>query len=308
MNTDSFAASRIALFAKRDAILKENRTLCESLAAQSDSLVALCDDLTSLLLTRESQLAERDDKIAAQQETIYAQQTNIKRCQTELNTLRREIAALRRTTDRPNEDETATKRGKSLQRAIQKQRKDHLTHQHTLEVQVADLTARLCAKDEEISSLRHKWEEAQLRYVKLMELYQTQQEELLRLRPVVPKPAETIEERSAPDPICTDSLISELNQHARTLTISVVGGSPTWQKKAQDAFPMLRFLGNQDFDDAKLATTDILLINTNHVSHSCTTKAANLAAARHTEICYTSKHNLTQIAELLCERIHSILS
>lgn len=306
--TESLATKRLALLAKRDALLKQNHAIQSALATQSDALTTLCQELTTLLLEAESRLAHQEDVISMHKDTIRTQQADLKRCQAELASVRREMVTYRTQSTPHADEEPALRRGKSLQRAMQKQRKDQFAHQHSLESQIAQLTAQLTAKDEQIRTLQTKWYDAHLDNLKLREECQAQHDELNKLRPTPAVPSIPEEEPPSEDIISENPLINELNHHARTLTISVVGGSNTWQQKAQKAFPALRFLGNQDFDDAKLATTDILLINTNHVPHSCTTKATNLAAARHAEICYTNKHNLSQIAELLCQRIRTILT
>lgn len=306
--TESLATKRLALLAKRDTLLKQNQAIQTAIATQSDALTTLCQELTSLLLEAESRLSHQAEVISTHKDTIRTQQADLKRCQAELASIRREMATYRTQATPPADEEPAPRRGKSLQRAMQKQRKDQFAHQHSLESQIAQLTAQLTAKDEQIRTLQAKWYDAHLDNMKLREDCQSLRDELNNLRPAPVLTSIPEEEQPSEDIISEDSLINELNHHARTLTISVVGGSPTWQKKAQAAFPHIRFLGNQDFESSKLDTTDILLINTNHVPHSCTNKAANLAAARHAEICYTGKHNLSQIAELLCQRIRTILA
>ncbi|MBQ8682258.1 MAG: hypothetical protein IJ510_00830 [Selenomonadales bacterium] len=307
----SLASERLALLGERDALIKQQQIIQESLSAQSDALTAFCRKMTTLLLTAETRIAEKTAEIDSLSAALRQAQADNKHRQTELTALRRELTALKKTASAPPAEETdsTAKRTKSLHRAMQKQRKDQFAHQHCLEARLEELTAQLTAKDEQIRSLQAKWEESQMRCLVLMERERVLQDELLRLRPApqLPEQDEPASDETADIP-SADPIITELNRLAQTLTVSVIGGSPTWQKKASAAFPSLRFLGNQDFDSAKLLTTDILLVNTNHVSHACTKKAVDLAAARQTEVCYTSKHNLSQIAALLCDRIKSILS
>lgn len=306
---DFFASKRLALLGERDALIKEQHTIQASLTTQADALSIFCQQMTDLILTAESRIAEKSNEITALTDTLCQAQSDNKRQQTEIASLRREIAALKKSAlATSTEEDSPSKRAKSLHRATQKQRKDHFAHQHALETKISELTELLSAKDKQIQSLQAKWEESQSRYLALMERERAQQDELLRLRPA-PSVPEVVEEEVLSDEIPSATpIIAELNRLSRTLTVSVIGGSPTWQKKASEIFPNLRFLGNQDFDGAKLMTTDILLVNTNHVSHACTKKAIDLATTQSAEICYTSKHNLPQIAELLCERIHTILS
>lgn len=306
---DIFAAKRLALLGERDALIKQQHILQGALTAQTESLASLCAQMTELVLSAEARIAEKSAEVLSLTDTLRQTQADNKRQQTELAALRREMATLKKTIlAPPAEEDTPSKRAKSLQRAAQKQRKDQFAHQHALEEKINELTELLSAKDNQIQVLQSKWEESQARYLALMERERAQQDELLRLRPTPPAPEATEEDEVSDDLPSADPLIAELNRLSRTLTVSVVGGSPTWQKKAAESFPHLRFLGNQDFDGAKLMTTDILLVNTNHVSHSCTKKAVDLATSQSAEICYTSKHNLSQVAELLCDRIRAILS
>ncbi len=310
MTQDDFLASkRLALLGKRDALIKEQDILQASLNAQTEALSTFCQQMTELILTAESRIAEKSDDVAVLTDALRRSQADNKLQQTEIAFLRREVAALKQCVSiPPAEDDSPSKRAKSLHRAAQKQRKDQFAHQHALEMKVNEMTVLLADKDKQIQALQAKWEESQSRYLALMERERALQDELFRLRPApsVPEVAEV--EVMADESESADPIITELNRLSRTLTVSVIGGSLTWQKKAADTFPYLRFLGNQDFDGAKLMTTDILLVNTNHVSHSCTKKAVDLATSRQTEVCYTSKHNLSQVAELLCERIHAVLS
>ena len=308
---ETFAAERLALLGKRDALIKEQQTLQQALSEQTDAMSDFCQRMGDLLLAAEAHIDEKETEIKELKDSLRQSQSDNKRQQSDLAALRRELAEAKKASlPQPAEiDDTSATRKKSLQRAMQKQRKDQFAHQHSLESRIAELTEQLSAKDAQIRTLQSKWEESQARCLALMERVQIQQDELIRLRPA-PQPTEQADPAidETDNTPSADPIIAELNRLARTLTVSVIGGSPTWQKKASEAFPALRFLGNQDFDSAKLLTTDVLLINTNHVSHSCTTKAADLAASRKAEICYTSKHNLTQIAELLCKRIKSILA
>lgn len=306
---DLFASKRLALLSKRDALIKEQHTLHASLTTQTEALSSLCGQMTELVFSAESRIAEKSDEITALTNTLRQAQADNKRQQTEIASLRREIATLKKSTPAPPaDDDSPSKRAKSLHRAAQKQRKDRFAHQHTLEERISELTELLSAKDKQIQALQAKWEASQSRYLALMERERAQQDELLRLRPAPTAPEVVENEVIVNESESADPIITELNRLSCTLTISVIGGSSTWQKKAAETFPHLRFLGNQDFDGMRLMTTDILLVNTNHVSHSCTKKAVDLATTRQTEVCYTSKHNLSQIAELLCERIHTVLS
>lgn len=85
--------------------------------------------------------------------------------------------------------------------------------------------------------------------------------------------------------------------------IYVVGGTEKWQKKAEEVFPMMHFLGSEkNFDRSALAQADYVIINTNAVSHACTEKAKN-AAPKSASIIMTSNNNLDLLRRKLLETI-----
>ncbi|MGO5439262.1 hypothetical protein ACTQX2_00080 [Megamonas funiformis] len=90
---------------------------------------------------------------------------------------------------------------------------------------------------------------------------------------------------------------------ASQLKICVVGGSDSWQKKISETFPFMKIIGNKDFHINKLDNVDVLIINTNYVSHAWTQKAYDLAHSQNAEIIYTAKNNLEQIKNEIMKRI-----
>ncbi len=183
-----------------------------------------------------------------------------------------------------------------------------------LQSRIDELIELLAAKDRELIEAKRQYDALFEQYIHVVNkesLLQTKVTELkndLKLlkppekKPLLAAPSDLHEPEPIPD------VISAFNLIAAELRIAIVGGSPTWQKKAADTFPLVRIIGNQDFEPGRLDSIDVLLINTNHVSHACTQKASSIANARRIEFYYTSKHNLEQIAEELCARLQPFLT
>ena len=88
------------------------------------------------------------------------------------------------------------------------------------------------------------------------------------------------------------------------LAIFVVGGSISWQRKAAERFPYMRFVGNEkNFDDAPLHAADVLVINTNAVSHAATEKAKR--AAKGAVLVLTSTNNLDIVHKKIVQEVLS---
>ena len=83
--------------------------------------------------------------------------------------------------------------------------------------------------------------------------------------------------------------------------IYVVGGSQTWQGRVAAACPDLKVIGSQkNFDAQQLQHADLLILNTNFVSHACINKAKD-AAPRTTRVRFLSQNNLTTLYALITE-------
>ena len=88
------------------------------------------------------------------------------------------------------------------------------------------------------------------------------------------------------------------------LKIAVIGGTDAWQAKVMERHPGFKVIGSsKNFDRDKLIGTDILVINTNAVSHACTQKAKG-EVDKGTEILTISTNNL----EILDKKIMDILA
>ena len=87
------------------------------------------------------------------------------------------------------------------------------------------------------------------------------------------------------------------------LKVAVIGGTDAWQAKVAERHPGFKIIGSsKNFDRDKLAGTDILVINTNAVSHACTQKAKG-EVDRGTEILIISSNNL----DILDKKIQALL-
>ena len=85
--------------------------------------------------------------------------------------------------------------------------------------------------------------------------------------------------------------------------VAVIGGTDTWQAKVAERHPGFKIIGSsKNFDRDKLSGTDILVINTNAVSHACTQKAKG-EVDRGTEILIISSNNL----DILDKKIQALL-
>ena len=87
------------------------------------------------------------------------------------------------------------------------------------------------------------------------------------------------------------------------LKVAVIGGTDAWQAKVAERHPGFKIIGSsKNFDRDKLSGTDILVINTNAVSHACTQKAKG-EVDRGTEILIISSNNL----DILDKKIQALL-
>ena len=87
------------------------------------------------------------------------------------------------------------------------------------------------------------------------------------------------------------------------LKVAVAGGTDSWRAKVTARHPKFKDIGNsKGFDTQKLNDVDLLVINTNNVSHSCTMKAsANTPGS--SKVLYTSYYNLDLLDAQIIGRI-----
>lgn len=164
----------------------------------------------------------------------------------------------------------------------------------SMQSQRADACAKLELADKEIARLKSSVSELQ--------------EELWKMMKAMPDTAQDSEEDDAPayeyyhvedgddlqddDAAGDDDVIEENGEKLRNLAIYVIGGSESWNKKAREKFPYMKFLGNsKSFDGSGLKFADVLVANINSVAH-CTIHRAKLLVPDSCSIVMTDARNL----------------
>ena len=165
----------------------------------------------------------------------------------------------------------------------------------------AELSAQVESLTAERNGYRGKYEDILLENIRLQEMMTEYRERLRRHEPIVMKEeivAEAPDQEMA-EPEDDVDCFADL-----PLKVSVIGGSDAWQAKVMERHPGFKVIGSsKNFDRDKLSGTDILVINTNAVSHACTQKAKG-EVDKGTEILTISTNNL----EILDKKIMAILS
>lgn len=178
-----------------------------------------------------------------------------------------------------------------------------------------ELAVRLAAYREENERLRAERNEAIQRTIELRAEVDALREELRLWQRGKRRPGDvTGESGEAAAAAMAGSVASAVaDDHAAeaaavdplaALAIFVVGGSEAWQRKAAERFPYMRFVGNEkNFDDAPLHAADVLVINTNAVSHAATEKAKR--AAKGAVLVLTSTNNLDIVHKKIVQEVLS---
>ncbi|MCR5758675.1 MAG: hypothetical protein K6F95_12350 [Selenomonas sp.] len=139
-----------------------------------------------------------------------------------------------------------------------------------LEKICVDMENQLMVLQAERDSYREKYEDILVENIQLQEKLTDIRERLRKHEPLVEKitPADVpVEEEK--------KIVAYVDCFADLpLKVSVIGGTDAWQAKVLERHPGFKMIGsNKNFDRDKLVGTDILVINTNAVSHACTQKA-----------------------------------
>ena len=169
-----------------------------------------------------------------------------------------------------------------------------------LETICADLENQLSVLQAERDSYKEKYEDILVENIRLQEKLTETRERLRKHEPLVEKPVaedvpEEEEEQAEEDVDCFAGL---------PLKIAVIGGTEAWQAKVLSRHPGFKIIGsNKNFDRDKLAGTDILVINTNAVSHACTQKAKS-EVPKGADVLRISTNNL----DILDKKINALLS
>lgn len=164
----------------------------------------------------------------------------------------------------------------------------------------AELSTRVEALTVERNGYREKYEDILLENIRLQETLKEYRERLRRHEPIVVK-EESVEVEADLE---ENETKAELDCFAGLpLKVSVIGGSEAWQAKVMERHPEFKVIGSsKNFDRDKLSGTDILIINTNAVSHACTQKAKG-EVDKGAEVLIISTNNL----DILDKKITAIL-
>lgn len=171
-----------------------------------------------------------------------------------------------------------------------------------LENLCASLTEQVEILRGERDGFRAKYEDILVENIRLQEKLAETRERLRKHEPLEPQaaveevPEEAFGETALEEPA---DCFAEL-----PLKVAVIGGTDAWQAKVAQRHPGFKIIGSsKNFDRDKLMGTDILVINTNAVSHACTQKAKG-EVDRGTEVMTISTNNL----DILDKKISAILA
>ena len=173
-----------------------------------------------------------------------------------------------------------------------------------LETICADLENQLTVLQAERNRYKEQYEDILLENIRLQDVLKETRERLRKYEPLAEKPepeviaeGEDVTTQDA-DEECLSDCFADL-----PLKVAVIGGTDAWQAKVAERHPGFKLIGSsKNFDRDKLAGTDILVINTNAVSHACTQKAKG-EVDRGTEVLIISSNNL----DILDKKITNLL-
>ena len=173
-----------------------------------------------------------------------------------------------------------------------------------LETICADLENQLVVVQAERNRYKEQYEAILLENIRLQDVLKETRERLRKYEPLAEKPEpEVIAESEdvttqVADEECLSDCFADL-----PLKVAIIGGTDAWQAKVAERHPGFKLIGSsKNFDRDKLAGTDILVINTNAVSHACTQKAKG-EVDRGTEVLIISSNNL----DILDKKITNLL-
>lgn len=193
----------------------------------------------------------------------------------------------------------------------EKKTRNVFTEKAALEQEIAVLQAKLEEQAAKLADCRREIEDAIVARIKQRDELDALREENRQLRrrlaayepPVPCQPPADAAGVPVEDSPAEPARTREEQEFFDSFRIYVVGGTEKWQKKAEEVFPTMHFLGSEkNFDRSALAQADYVIINTNAVSHACTEKAKN-AAPKSASIIMTSNNNLHLLQRKLLETI-----
>ena len=182
-------------------------------------------------------------------------------------------------------------------------RKGVLRRLAELETLCEGLTAQVETLTAERNRYRENYEDILVENIRLQEKLTEVRERLRQYEPLSVKEPEQDAAAEMPEPAV--EVREAVDCFADLpLKVAVIGGTDAWQAKVTERHPGFKVIGSsKNFDRDKLGGTDILVINTNAVSHACTQKAKG-EVDRGTEVLTISTNNL----EILDKKIMDILS
>lgn len=170
-----------------------------------------------------------------------------------------------------------------------------------LESKCLDLENQLAIVLAERNGYKEKYENILVENIRLQDMLKEFRERLRRHEPIEPQAVEEIVEE-AEDELESEEVLADCFADL-PLKVAVIGGTDAWQAKVAERHPGFKIIGSsKNFDRDKLSGTDILVINTNAVSHACTQKAKG-EVDRGTEILIISSNNL----DILDKKIQALL-
>ena len=165
----------------------------------------------------------------------------------------------------------------------------------------ADMKNKLAVLQNERDDYREKYEDVLVENIRLHDKLKDVRERLRKYEPLEEKTG--ILERRMEESADTESEKAPDCFADLPLKVAVIGGTEAWQARVADRHPGFKIIGSsKNFDRDKLAGTDILVINTNAVSHACTQKAKG-EVDRGTEVLMLSTNNL----DILDKKINELL-
>ncbi len=189
-------------------------------------------------------------------------------------------------------------------RAIKQEnpRKGVLKRLEELEMLCASLQAETEELRRENNHYKTSYQDVVLEKIRLQEIISDLRERLRKYEPLTVKTVEEAEpsaqELEVPATEKPQDCLADL-----PFKVAVIGGTDAWQAKVAERHPQFKIVGSsKNFDRDKLGGTDILVINTNAVSHACTQKAKG-EVDKGTVVLSISTNNL----EILDKKIMALL-
>lgn len=92
------------------------------------------------------------------------------------------------------------------------------------------------------------------------------------------------------------SYIEELCSFLAGRRVCIVGGNQKWRTTLLKLFPKCVEATNDNFPADRVKNADLVIINTNLISHGVTRKATRIAFSNDIEVVYTSRNNVECMA------------